>query len=83
MMNAIPGRIDIHHHALSAGIIELVRELGLPTPAGQWQLSETLDLMDAPSLKNCRGQPACERSTEQRGEQNRPHGQTPSYFAAV
>lgn len=51
MVNAIPGRVDIHHHALSAGIIELVRELGLPTPAGQWQLSETLDLMDANNIE--------------------------------
>lgn len=51
MMNAIPGRIDIHHHALSAGIIELMRELGLPTPAGQWQLSETLDLMDENNIE--------------------------------
>lgn len=45
------GRVDIHHHALSAGLIELMAELGLPTPAGQWRLSETLDLMDANSIE--------------------------------
>jgi predicted TIM-barrel fold metal-dependent hydrolase len=41
------GRIDIHHHALSAEVIELMRELGLPTPAQQWRLDNTLDMMDA------------------------------------
>lgn len=46
-MSTVMGRIDIHHHALSAGIIERMRGLGLPTPARRWQLSETLGLMDA------------------------------------
>jgi len=41
------GRIDIHHHALSADIIELMRERGLPTPGQQWHLNNTLDMMDA------------------------------------
>lgn len=50
-MSGASGRIDIHHHALSAGVIELVRERGLPVPAGQWQLSETLDLMDANNIE--------------------------------
>lgn len=45
------GRIDIHHHALSADIIELLRELALPTPVQQWQLGETLDMMDANGIE--------------------------------
>jgi predicted TIM-barrel fold metal-dependent hydrolase len=47
----IMGRIDIHHHALSADIIELMRELGLPTPGQQWQLNKTLDMMDANKIE--------------------------------
>jgi predicted TIM-barrel fold metal-dependent hydrolase len=47
----IMGRIDIHHHALSADIIELMRELGLPTPGQQWQLNKTLDMMDANKIQ--------------------------------
>jgi 6-methylsalicylate decarboxylase len=45
------GRIDTHHHALSAGIIELMRERGLPTPAQQWRLNDTLDMMDANKIE--------------------------------
>ena len=45
------GRIDIHHHALSADIIELMRELGLPTPGQQWRLNDTLDMMDANKIE--------------------------------
>lgn len=45
-MDAPPGRIDIHHHALPAEAIELMRELGLPTPALRWELDQTLDMMD-------------------------------------
>jgi predicted TIM-barrel fold metal-dependent hydrolase len=44
-------RIDIHHHALSADIIELMRKLGLPTPGQQWRLNDTLDLMDANNIE--------------------------------
>jgi predicted TIM-barrel fold metal-dependent hydrolase len=40
-------RIDIHHHALSADVIELMREQGLPTPGQHWQLDKTIDMMDA------------------------------------
>jgi predicted TIM-barrel fold metal-dependent hydrolase len=45
------GRIDIHHHALSAEAIELMRDLGLPTPGQQWQLDKTLDMMDANQIE--------------------------------
>jgi predicted TIM-barrel fold metal-dependent hydrolase len=45
------GRIDTHHHALSADIIELMRELGLPTPSQQWRLDKTLDMMDANKIE--------------------------------
>lgn len=45
------GRIDTHHHSLSADIIELMRELGLPTPAQQWHLDSTLDMMDANKIE--------------------------------
>jgi len=45
------GRIDIHHHALSADIIELMRAIGLPTPSRQWRLDETLDVMDANGIE--------------------------------
>lgn len=45
------GRVDIHHHALSADVIELMRELGLPTPAQQWRLTNTLDVMDANGIE--------------------------------
>lgn len=45
------GRIDIHHHALNAGAVELMRELGLPTPGLQWELNKTLDMMDANSIE--------------------------------
>jgi predicted TIM-barrel fold metal-dependent hydrolase len=45
------GRIDIHHHALSADIIELMRGLGLPTPSRQWRLTDTLDVMDANGIE--------------------------------
>jgi 6-methylsalicylate decarboxylase len=45
------GRIDIHHHALPAEVIELMRELGLPTPAQQWCLNDTLDVMDANAIE--------------------------------
>jgi 6-methylsalicylate decarboxylase len=45
------GRIDIHHHALSAEVIELMRERGLPTPAQQWRLDNTLDMMDANKIE--------------------------------
>ena len=45
------GRIDIHHHALSADVIELMRELGLPTPGQQWRLNSTLDVMDANKIE--------------------------------
>lgn len=41
------GRIDIHHHALSADVIDLMRAHGLATPALQWSLAATLDMMDA------------------------------------
>jgi predicted TIM-barrel fold metal-dependent hydrolase len=41
------GRIDVHHHALPADLVETMRELGLPTPARQWTPTETLDMMDA------------------------------------
>jgi predicted TIM-barrel fold metal-dependent hydrolase len=45
------GRIDIHHHALSAEAIELMRDLGLPTPGQRWQLDRTLDMMDANNIE--------------------------------
>jgi 6-methylsalicylate decarboxylase len=45
------GRIDTHHHALAAEIIELMRELGLPTPGQQWRLDNTLDMMDANKIE--------------------------------
>lgn len=45
------GRIDIHHHALSADVIELMRELGLSTPAQRWRLTDTLDVMDANGIE--------------------------------
>ncbi len=45
------GRIDIHHHALSADIIELMRARGLPTPGQQWCLDKTLDVMDANKIE--------------------------------
>jgi len=45
------GRIDIHHHALSADIVELMRAIGLPTPSRQWRLDETLDVMDANGIE--------------------------------
>lgn len=45
------GRIDIHHHALSAEVIELMRELGLPTPGQQWRLTDTLEMMDANKIE--------------------------------
>jgi predicted TIM-barrel fold metal-dependent hydrolase len=45
------GRIDIHHHALSADVIELMRELELPTPSQQWRLNDTLELMDANEIE--------------------------------
>jgi 6-methylsalicylate decarboxylase len=41
------GRIDIHHHALSADVVEMIREQGLAVPAQQWQPQATLDMMDA------------------------------------
>lgn len=45
------GRIDIHHHALSADVIELMREQGLAVPAQQWQPRETLEMMDANGIE--------------------------------
>lgn len=51
MGGMIRGRIDVHHHALSADVIELMRELGLPTPAKQWELNETLDMMAANQIE--------------------------------
>jgi len=45
------GRIDIHHHALSADVIELMRERGLPMPSQQWRLNDTLELMDANEIE--------------------------------
>jgi 6-methylsalicylate decarboxylase len=45
------GRIDIHHHALPAEVIELMRERGLPTPAQQWCIKDTLDVMDANAIE--------------------------------
>ncbi|HEY2766102.1 MAG TPA: amidohydrolase family protein [Pseudonocardiaceae bacterium] len=45
------GRIDIHHHALGADAIELMRELGLPTPGLRWELNKTLDMMDANDIE--------------------------------
>lgn len=40
-------RIDLHHHALGPDVVAAMREHGLPTPALQWSLPETLDMMDA------------------------------------
>jgi predicted TIM-barrel fold metal-dependent hydrolase len=45
------GRIDIHHHALGADVIELMRAHRLPTPALQWDLDDTLDMMDANTIE--------------------------------
>lgn len=45
------GRIDIHHHALSADVVELMREQGLAVPAQLWQPQATLDMMDATGIE--------------------------------
>ncbi|MBP2327566.1 putative TIM-barrel fold metal-dependent hydrolase [Kibdelosporangium banguiense] len=44
-------RIDMHHHALPDGVIELMQELGLPTPVVRWRLETTLDVMDANKIE--------------------------------
>lgn len=45
------GRIDVHHHALTADVVELMRAAGLATPAEQWQLGRTLEVMDANGIQ--------------------------------
>lgn len=48
---ATAGRIDVHHHALSADVVELMRDLGLPTPGARWELNQTIEMMDANGIE--------------------------------
>jgi predicted TIM-barrel fold metal-dependent hydrolase len=44
-------RIDIHHHALSPDVVEVIRDHGLPTPGQQWEIQATLEMMAANEIE--------------------------------